>query len=215
MLWKAVWPLFSAVLAGPSAAFSCLACTRHADVSSSFWAAGVSGCGGVPSWAGFTMPCRNGSEMPTRQRDALDRLGRHDEGSGRFRRMLDEQAIGAWTTRASAGGLARPPSPHDRARAGGQRRVPCPNICGLLIAGTLTPCAYVAALLLRRLRLLFRIFRWPGLVLSRDMAPQGEQRWRSGPVWEGWAESPRYTGRPTIYLNDIEDAGAGPSGGHV
>jgi uncharacterized protein (TIGR02302 family) len=28
----------------------------------------------------------------------------------------------------------------------------------------------------------------------------------SGPVWEGWAESPRYTGRPTIYLNDI-DAG--------
>ncbi len=28
----------------------------------------------------------------------------------------------------------------------------------------------------------------------------------SGPVWEGWAESPRYTGRPTLYLNDI-DAG--------
>jgi uncharacterized protein (TIGR02302 family) len=25
----------------------------------------------------------------------------------------------------------------------------------------------------------------------------------AGPVWEGWAESPRYTGRPTIYLNDI------------
>lgn len=29
----------------------------------------------------------------------------------------------------------------------------------------------------------------------------------AGPVWEGWAESPRYTGRPTIYLNDVE---AGP-----
>ncbi len=29
----------------------------------------------------------------------------------------------------------------------------------------------------------------------------------AGPVWEGWAESPRYTGRPTIYLNDI-DAGS-------
>ena len=26
----------------------------------------------------------------------------------------------------------------------------------------------------------------------------------SGPVWEGWAESPAYTRRPTIYLNDIE-----------
>lgn len=27
----------------------------------------------------------------------------------------------------------------------------------------------------------------------------------AGPVWEGWAESPRYTGKPTIYLNDIAD----------
>ncbi|MEP2030897.1 MAG: TIGR02302 family protein [Paracoccaceae bacterium] len=25
----------------------------------------------------------------------------------------------------------------------------------------------------------------------------------SGPTWEGWVESPRYTGRPTLYLNDI------------
>ncbi len=29
----------------------------------------------------------------------------------------------------------------------------------------------------------------------------------SGPVWEGWAEPPRYTGRPTLYLNDL-DGGA-------
>lgn len=27
----------------------------------------------------------------------------------------------------------------------------------------------------------------------------------SGPVWEGWAESPRYTVKPTIYLNDIPE----------
>jgi uncharacterized protein (TIGR02302 family) len=39
-----------------------------------------------------------------------------------------------------------------------------------------------------------------------EMAP-GAGGLASGPVWEGWAESPRYTGRPTIYLNDI-DAGA-------
>ncbi|MFK7746597.1 MAG: TIGR02302 family protein [Roseobacter sp.] len=38
-----------------------------------------------------------------------------------------------------------------------------------------------------------------------DMAP-GAGGLAAGPVWEGWAESPRYTGRPTIYLNDI-DAG--------
>jgi uncharacterized protein (TIGR02302 family) len=29
----------------------------------------------------------------------------------------------------------------------------------------------------------------------------------SGPVWEGWAEPPRHTGKPTLYLNDLE-AGA-------
>lgn len=36
-----------------------------------------------------------------------------------------------------------------------------------------------------------------------DMAP-GAGGLAAGPVWEGWAESPRYTGRPTIYLNDID-----------
>lgn len=28
----------------------------------------------------------------------------------------------------------------------------------------------------------------------------------SGPAWEGWVEPPRYTGLPTVYLNDITDA---------
>ncbi|MEM6340110.1 MAG: DUF4175 family protein, partial [Pseudomonadota bacterium] len=37
-----------------------------------------------------------------------------------------------------------------------------------------------------------------------DMTPNGADL-ASGPVWEGWAESPRYTGRPTIYLNDIPE----------
>ncbi|MDW3225094.1 MAG: TIGR02302 family protein [Paracoccaceae bacterium] len=37
-----------------------------------------------------------------------------------------------------------------------------------------------------------------------DMTP-GAGGLASGPVWEGWAESPRYTGRPTIYLNDIPE----------
>ncbi|WP_227268956.1 TIGR02302 family protein [Roseobacter weihaiensis] len=37
-----------------------------------------------------------------------------------------------------------------------------------------------------------------------DMTP-GAGGLATGPVWEGWAESPRYTGRPTIYLNDIAE----------
>jgi uncharacterized protein (TIGR02302 family) len=27
----------------------------------------------------------------------------------------------------------------------------------------------------------------------------------AGPVWEGWAEPPRYTGKPTLYLNDLAE----------
>mmetsp|Transcript_23623 Transcript_23623/g.41904 ORF Transcript_23623/g.41904 Transcript_23623/m.41904 type:complete len:876 (-) Transcript_23623:908-3535(-) len=38
-----------------------------------------------------------------------------------------------------------------------------------------------------------------------DMAPGADGGLAGGPVWEGWAESPRYTGRPTIYLNDIAE----------
>ncbi|MEP1355912.1 MAG: TIGR02302 family protein [Tateyamaria sp.] len=36
-----------------------------------------------------------------------------------------------------------------------------------------------------------------------NMTPGAGDALASGPVWEGWAESPRYTNRPTIYLNDI------------
>ncbi|WP_299622180.1 TIGR02302 family protein [uncultured Tateyamaria sp.] len=38
-----------------------------------------------------------------------------------------------------------------------------------------------------------------------EMGPGGNAGLAGGAVWEGWAESPRYTGRPTIYLNDVAD----------
>ncbi|MEL7125284.1 MAG: TIGR02302 family protein [Pseudomonadota bacterium] len=38
-----------------------------------------------------------------------------------------------------------------------------------------------------------------------EMTPGAGGGLATGPVWEGWAESPRYTGRPTIYLNDIAE----------
>ncbi|MDP4992689.1 MAG: TIGR02302 family protein [Marivita lacus] len=37
------------------------------------------------------------------------------------------------------------------------------------------------------------------------MGPTGSDL-ASGPTWEGWLEPPHYTGRPSIYLNDIRDA---------
>ena len=40
-----------------------------------------------------------------------------------------------------------------------------------------------------------------------DIVTGGEQILATGPVWEGWVEPPAYTGKPSIYLNDIP---AGP-----
>ncbi len=37
-----------------------------------------------------------------------------------------------------------------------------------------------------------------------EMAPGGGGL-AQGPVWEGWAEPPRYTGKPTLYLNDLAE----------
>lgn len=38
----------------------------------------------------------------------------------------------------------------------------------------------------------------------------------SGPAWEGWVEPPLYTGKPSLYLNDIDDDGfAVPAGSRV
>ena len=38
----------------------------------------------------------------------------------------------------------------------------------------------------------------------------------SGPAWEGWVEPPLYTGRPSLYLNDIDEDGfAVPAGSRV
>lgn len=36
-----------------------------------------------------------------------------------------------------------------------------------------------------------------------DIATGGEQTLATGPVWEGWVEPPDYTGKPSIYLNDV------------
>lgn len=35
------------------------------------------------------------------------------------------------------------------------------------------------------------------------LAPGGPGALAAGPTWEGWAQPPAYTGKPTIYLNDI------------
>ena len=38
------------------------------------------------------------------------------------------------------------------------------------------------------------------------LAPGGAGGLAGGPTWEGWAQPPAYTGKPTIYLNEVEAA---------
>ena len=38
------------------------------------------------------------------------------------------------------------------------------------------------------------------------IAPGGASALATGPTWEGWAQPPAYTGKPALYLNDIEQA---------
>ncbi len=40
-----------------------------------------------------------------------------------------------------------------------------------------------------------------------EIAPVGDGYLATGPSWEGWVEPPGYTGKPSIYLNDISQSG--------
>ena len=39
-----------------------------------------------------------------------------------------------------------------------------------------------------------------------SLTPGGAAALASGPTWEGWAQPPAYTGKPALYLNDIDQA---------
>jgi len=40
-----------------------------------------------------------------------------------------------------------------------------------------------------------------------EVAVDSDEYLATGPSWEGWVEPPEYTGKPTLYLNDIGEAG--------
>lgn len=48
-----------------------------------------------------------------------------------------------------------------------------------------------------------------------ELAPAGGGAVVTGPVWEGWVEPPAYTGKPTLYLADIEDELAVAEGSRI
>ncbi|MEO0390105.1 MAG: TIGR02302 family protein [Pseudomonadota bacterium] len=110
--------------------------------------------------------------------------------------LLDAQAIGAHDDASAA--VWRAHKDRMLKRAAGAKAVPAD-----LRTSSRDPFALrYAALLLFGIALLFGSIWRVGSVA--DMTPGGEAL-ATGPVWEGWAESPRYTGRPTIYLSDIPE----------
>ena len=112
--------------------------------------------------------------------------------------LLDEQAIGMDDAASAAVWRA-----HQRrmAQRTASARAARPN---LRIARRDPYALRYAALLLFAVALLFgSVWRVGSMA---EMAPGGAAL-ANGPAWEGWVEPPRYTGRPTVYLNDID---AGP-----
>ena len=133
---------------------------------------------------------------PTRAA-ALERLDRSLPGRP-ITALLDDQAIGAQD--GASASVWRAHKQRMAARAATARAVP-----GDLRVAARDPYAlrYVAVLAFAVALLFGSIWRVGSV---SEMAP-GAGGLASGPVWEGWAEPPRYTGRPTLYLNDLD---AGP-----
>tara|TARA_R110002049_G_scaffold23781_3_gene84480 strand:+ start:88631 stop:91258 length:2628 start_codon:yes stop_codon:yes gene_type:complete len=132
--------------------------------------------------------------LPSRA-DAMARLDASLPGRP-IQAMLDDQVIGAGDAASMAVWRAHKARMADRAAAA--RAVP-----GDLRVARADPFAlrYVA-LLAFIIALLFGSIWRVGTVAG--MAPGGGGL-ASGPVWEGWAEPPRHTGKPTLYLNDLAE----------
>ncbi|MCL3881661.1 TIGR02302 family protein [Marivita sp. GX14005] len=111
---------------------------------------------------------------------------------------MDEQAIGAGDAASSAVWQAH------QARMAARLKEARPAEPDLRVSGA-DPFAlrYVALLAL----LVAVIFGSAMRVQSVSALGPAGAGLAAGPTWEGWLEPPRYTGLPSIYLNDIEAAG--------
>ena len=110
--------------------------------------------------------------------------------------LLDTQAIGS--SDAASAAVWRAHKARMAARAAEADAVPA----DLRIASRDPYALRYLALMVFGIALLFGSIWRVGSVA--EMTPGGGGL-ASGPVWEGWAESPRYTRKPTIYLNDIPE----------
>ena len=186
---RAFWPLLTVVLMVLAALM--LGVQDVLPVEAVWALAGVSAAAAL----GAMIHAARRFRMPTR--DAA--MARLDESlPGRpLQALLDEAAIGSDDDAAMA--VWRAHKARMAARALTARAIP-----GDLRISDRDPFALrYAAVLAFAVALVFGSIWRVGSVA--DMTPGGDGL-ANGPVWEGWAEPPRYTGKPTLYLNDQDTA---------
>lgn len=188
---RSLWPLMTVVLLALAAAMMGL---HEVLPLEALWAA-VGLTVAATFWA-LVYAVRRWS-VPSRSA-AMERLDQSLAGRP-LTALLDDQAIGG-SDEASAA-VWRAHQQRMAARAKGASAVP-----GDLRVSARDPYAlrYVAVLAFG-MALMFGSVLRVGTVAQ--MAGGSSSALASGPVWEGWAEPPRYTGKPTLYLNDLR-AGA-------
>jgi len=155
------------------------------------WAAAVIA---VLAFAAALFTGLRGFRLPSRA-EAMARLDETMPGRP-LAALLDSQAIGATDAASRAVWEAHRRRMAERAAAA---RPVQPD---LRISGRDPFALRYAALLALVMALLFGSVLRVGSVV--EMAPGGRGTGvASGPAWEGWIEPPAYTGRPSLYLNDI------------
>lgn len=188
-LWQATWPLVTVCLG--VLAVLMLGLQDSVLVEVVWGAAVIAVVAGVASlvyaFARFRIPTRDA---------ALARLDETLPGRP-IQALMDKQAIGGSDDASLAVWRAHQARMADRAAQA--EAVPA----DLRIARRDPYALRFVAVLAFAVALIFGSIWRVGSV--SDMAPGAGNGLASGPVWEGWAESPRYTGRPTIYLNDVVD----------
>ncbi|MGJ8616355.1 MAG: DUF4175 domain-containing protein [Sulfitobacter sp.] len=187
-LVNALWPLMSVCLMVMAALMLGLQDLVMIEV---VWAAVV-----IAALAGlwsFVYALRR-FRIPSRV-DAMTRLDRSMPGRP-IQAMMDDQVIGNDDDASMA--VWRAHKTRMAERAAQARAVPA----DLRVARRDPYALRFVAVLAFAVALLFGSIWRVGSVA--EMAPGGGGL-ANGPVWEGWAEPPRYTGKPTLYLNDLAE----------
>ena len=199
-LIRAFWPLWS-VLAATIAA---LALGLHDLLPvEAAWAAAVMCVTG----AGWTLVAGlRGFRRPTRD-EALIRLDATLAGRP-IAALSDTQAIGASDPASQA--VWRAHLARMAARAAGARPVAPDMRLSRRDPYALRYAALTALITALAFGSLWRV------AAVADFGPGGASSLANGPVWEGWIQPPPYTGKPGLYLNDIDRAEiAVPTGSRV